>query len=49
MTNAMRTGNYDELVQHTREARKIRPIRCSNCGKLFLQEKEKIEARRHRF
>jgi len=55
-----RFGSYDELVQHAREAHKIRPIRCNSCGKLFLHERDrlhhvkeekekKIDARRHRF
>ncbi|HEX7033658.1 MAG TPA: C2H2-type zinc finger protein [Nitrososphaera sp.] len=55
-----RFGSYDELVQHAREAHGVRPIKCGNCGRLFLHEKDrlhhvkeekekKIDARRHRF
>ena len=53
-------GSYDELVQHARDAHKLRPIKCHACGKHFLHEKDrlhhvkeekerKIDARRHKF
>lgn len=55
-----RFGSYDQLVEHAKEAHKIRPIRCQMCGKQFLHEKErlhhvkeekekKLDARRHKF
>lgn len=55
-----RFGNYDELVAHAKEAHKLHTIKCNNCGKQFLHEKDrlhhvkeekekKIDARRHKF
>lgn len=55
-----RFGSYDGLVEHAKEAHKLRPIRCHVCGKQFLHEKDrlhhvkeekekKLDARRHKF
>lgn len=55
-----RFKSYDELVSHAQEAHKHRVIKCTDCGKLFLHEKDrlhhvkeekehKVDERRHRF
>jgi hypothetical protein len=55
-----RFGSYDELVAHARDAHKRHPVKCAECGKLFLHEKDrlhhvkeekerKVDARRHKF
>ncbi len=56
----VRFKEYDELVEHARDAHKRHVVKCSSCGKLFLHEKDrlrhvkeekerKIDERRHRF
>ncbi len=55
-----RFKEYDQLVEHARDAHKRHVVKCSSCGKLFLHEKDrlrhvkeekerKIDERRHRF
>ncbi|MEW5839796.1 hypothetical protein [Nitrososphaera sp.] len=53
-------GSYDELVRHAQEAHRRHALKCAECGRLFLHEKDrlhhvkeererKVDARRHKF
>lgn len=55
-----RFKSYEELVLHARDAHKRHILKCTDCGKLFLHEKDrlhhvkeererKVDARRHKF
>ncbi|WP_415281441.1 hypothetical protein [Candidatus Nitrososphaera sp. FF02] len=55
-----RFGSYDELVLHARDEHKKHIVKCADCGKLFLHEKDrlhhakeererKVDYRRHKF
>ncbi|HVX02427.1 MAG TPA: hypothetical protein VHA09_04670 [Nitrososphaera sp.] len=55
-----RFPSYEELVQHAHEAHKHHIIKCMECGKLFLHEKDRLhhvkeererktDIRRHKF
>jgi uncharacterized C2H2 Zn-finger protein len=52
--------SYEELVLHARDAHRRHILKCPECGKLFLHEKDrlhhvkeererKVDARRHKF
>lgn len=53
-------GSYEELVHHARDAHNHHILKCADCGKLFLHEKDrlhhvkeererKVDFRRHKF
>jgi len=55
-----RFGNYNDLVEHAKDAHKHHVVKCGMCGKQFLHEKDrlhhvkeekekKVDARRHKF
>lgn len=55
-----RFSSYEELVHHARDAHKHHITKCSECGKLFLHEKDRLhhvkeererkaDIRRHKF
>lgn len=52
--------SYEELVRHSRDAHGRHILKCAECGKLFLHEKDRLhhvkeekerkaDARRHKF
>jgi Zn-finger protein len=55
-----RFGSYEELVHHAHDAHGRHIVKCADCGKLFLHEKDrlhhvkeekerKVDTRRHKF